>query len=374
MKCLNKNRIYGILGLAAGLVLVCLLTYQCTANQAPCVQLEALPDFAYMLSDRNATDELITITNGKEKPDRRFGFIDLQGNVAEPLDLIYFIAGEDQIVAADETKMFRYLDKHGKTILSEVEGRPLAFADLFMNGYAMVRLGQDIGESVIDWTGKVCLEPTWRHNTYRNHARGLFTRHTIDAGISEPVIVNIDGEVLYEGVRDLAGLSQPYGFYCGENDLWGIWDTASERRVTEPFLTGCLTGFEDGAAIAEDTDEALIVIDEQGNQILNLTELYPALKDAYYENNSFLLLFEDGRAPAMIDLTGKMIREYPYDSLSCFAEDGLAVCEKDGTYGLVTADGTEVLPPVYDVVQGPVRDGWRYVSKNGAVSRVRPVP
>ena len=371
MKFLNKNRIYGMLGLAAGLALVCLLVYQCTANQTPRVQVEALPAFEGTLSSRDATDTLIAVTNGREKPNRRFGFVDLEGNIVEPLDLIYFVAENNEIVAADETKTFRYLDAHGNTILSEVEGQPIAFADIFIDGYAMIRLKDEPGEYVIDRAGKICLEPTWKHYTYRNHGRGVFTRHTIGASVSEPVIVNIANEILYEGVQDLTRLSQPYGFYCDETDLWGIWDVASAQKVTEPRFTGFPAGFEDGIAIVENTDEALIVIDEQGNEILNLTALYPTMNDVYYQNNYFVLFFEDDRAPAMIDQTGKVIREYPYDSISRFAEDGLAVCQKDGTYGLVSVDGVEVLPPVYDVVQEPVKDGWRYVSKDGVVSRVR---
>ena len=371
MKIFNKNRIHAVSALAAGVVLVSFLTIQCATGRASRLEWETLPHFDSILSDWNATDALIAVTNGREKPNRRFGFVDLEGNVAHPLDLIYFLEEDNEIVAMDETKTFRYLDAYGNTILSEVEGQPIAFADIFIDGYAMIRLKDEPGEYVIDRAGKICLEPTWKHYTYRNHGRGVFTRHTIGASVSEPVIVNIANEILYEGVQDLTRLSQPYGFYCDETDLWGIWDVASAQKVTEPRFTGFPAGFEDGIAIVENTDEALIVIDEQGNEILNLTALYPTMNDVYYQNNYFVLFFEDDRAPAMIDQTGKVIREYPYDSISRFAWDDLAVCQKDGTYGLVSVDGVEVLPPVYDVVQEPVKDGWRYVSKDGVVSRVR---
>lgn len=181
MKCIMKK------GMIALVVLSSVFNVSCadkmiTSNDNLKYTLEKIEENGYKIeTSAYIYDGMMRITNGQEGNEKRYGYMDLFGQVAiEPVyfNTVSFSEGL-AFVKVDEEKGY-YINKKGDVLIEKVEDDNLGFGDLFRNGYAVVYSQAEMNGvtdvKVINNKGEILFSSEITEYVYSNIGNGYFEK------------------------------------------------------------------------------------------------------------------------------------------------------------------------------------------------------
>lgn len=351
---------------------ICLLLSGCASSDDK--NLTALNNNDFTVETTYLSCGMLVVSNGKSGDDKRYGCINENGELAIPLKYkglhIYTEDLARAIKPENETNRFCYIDKTGTEVITTVNGKDIAYGDIFIDGYAIVSLKGEEGSYVIDKNGKVCLAPTDEKYYYRKLGGGLFERYYTANCIDPQGVVDISGNVKYSGSLMLIMPTNRFnGFYEVDGDKYGILDNKNYEKVSEPVFLE-ITPFVDGVAIVASIDGKVQIIDPNGVCLVDLSKQYKNIdntKLGEFTNGVTALDFTDDTGSVIIDINGNTVAKTDYNEIGSFS-DGIAICKKDGKYGYVDSTGAEILKPVYEWATN-IDNGISFVLNEGKLYR-----
>jgi beta-lactamase regulating signal transducer with metallopeptidase domain len=311
----------------------------------------------YTIYGTSISDGLIIITNGKDSDERRYGFANVEGEIViEPIYLSTLVGfSEGLAYVMNEERQGIYIDTKGNVVIDEIDGKTFLIGDIFMDGYAIVRDSYDLNDPsyVINQKGEIILDPTNMNYQYINLGNGYFQR-AISAITDDMIdIVDMDGNVVYEGHIDFYGIGdQAICLYTLDGEVFGLIDTNTMEIIVEPYFYP-LSQLINDQAVVMTPDENIYIINSRGEKVVNLSKQYTDIEPSSVSAmgiGRYSLGFSTGKGAIIIDDTGNIVAETEYDYIVRFENDDsmIALCEKDGKYGYVDLEGNEILEPIYN--------------------------
>ena len=333
--------------------------------------LEMIKETTYQLGPSEFSENRLAVNNGKSGEDRRWGYIDASGALVIPFQFIWYDSfTEDGILrTASEKNSFRYVDLNGNPILTNVQNMDINFADIFIDGYAVVNLVGKTGQYVINLDGDIILTPEDQQYGYRNIGHGLFCRTSSDPNVVDAMVVDSTGAQPFDiKLADIWSLGERLGFYSLDRIEFGIWDSVACEKKTEPRFT-YVSPYSDGVALVVTIQNDVEMIDEDGNCIINLSEKYPDMhtEALRFVSHGFVsLTIQDGNT-IILNSRGELVANTSYDDID-IVDENIAICRKDGKYGYIDVNGNELVPPIYDQAS-TIDNGVGFLSLDGTIYR-----
>lgn len=195
------------------------------------------------------------------------GAIDLSGElVIEPehYSISPFHEGLSFVHTKDRVGCY-YINTKGEKVIEKVDGRSILFGRSFdLSGETMVILSDDGSEeqyALIDRQGKVIL--------YKS-------KDGEDSKIineKDPKSYSVRFELKPSEIfqnKWIIDPDVPVTFYA-DNERYGIFDNATKTFVTE-LIYNAVTPFAEGHALVVDKDQRMLLIDEKGNELLDISK------------------------------------------------------------------------------------------------------
>ena len=146
-----------------------------------------------------------------------------------------------------------------------------------------------------------------------------------------------------------------------ENDLYGYIDRSGNWHLQPAFLQA--SNFSEGRAVVTTQAEKLELIDATGKNYLR--EEYTQL---WYANESRWLVEKNGKY-GTIDADGSIVIPLVFDEIQP-ASEGLMVYQQGPGWGFLSAmDGTPITPPAYGLAW-PFKNGFARVATNRGLSLI----
>ena len=260
--------------------------------------------------DRMSDNGLIAVGTLDEKT-RRWGFVDLAGKIAVPLEYEDVNRFSGNIAAAKKDGLYGYIDTAGNVSI------PFVYKQVwpYQNGIACIRTDDKYG--VIDENGKAVLEPKY-----------------------EFIQIYWDGIIAVQ-----------------QDDKWGVFD--KQGKQIAPFIYDSFTAYNcDGYAEVGQNGKCGL-IDKNGKLVVPLE----------YESVSFFR--EDGFAEASLSKRKKVLIGHDGKILKGFGSllfgftEGLAAVKKKGKWGYIDTNGKDVIAPQYADATGFSDGVARVMDMNG---------
>lgn len=349
-------------------LLIVFLLLGCSAHTTDKNQLTLMDNEGFVIDNHYLSNGMLLVSNGKDGEEKRFGFINTDGELTIPLEYRAFLPfNEDLVFAMKDMEKRGYIDKTGTEVITKIEGKAITLGDIFIDGYASVKLEGEKGSYVIDKSGEVYLTPTEKGYHYRTLHGGLFERYDTSLATDPKGVVDIHGQVKYSG--DMILIASTDNWFYTDDQYYGIFDNQNYTTLTEPRFIN-ITKFVNSIAVVAEKDGTVKMIDPNGDVVVDLSRQYPnidAEKLYEFSDGVTVLNFTDDTSPIIIDLNGEAVAKTDCDELKWF-HDGITVCENDGKYGYIDSEGTEILEPIYEVATN-IDGGIGFVSKEGSLYR-----
>lgn len=294
------------------------------------------------------------------------GAINLDGELVikpEHYDISRFHEGLSFVYGGEGSGGY-YINTQGEKVIEKVDGKSIVYGRPFdASGETAVILSDDGSNeqyAVIDRQGKVIL-----YKSTDGADSKIFNEKNPK---SYSVRFELKPSEIFQN-KWILDPDAPITFYS-DNDRYGIFDNANKTFVTE-LIYNAVTPFCEGHALVVDKDHKMLLIDEKGQEVMHLSKKYSGLDfemmPALSKDGAALRFIEPGKGVVILDAKGNEVAHKEYYSVGQFSEGFAAsvVSEQEGVfkYGLINAEGEEILPPVYDAV-GNVYEGKVVVRAN----------
>ncbi len=238
------------------------------------------------------------------------------------------------------------LPSAAQTMIPYETGRGWGYKDA--GGNVIVKAQYDAVSRPADGLGLVCIKNKWGAVNSKGETVIPVEYDYVD-------LCNEGFVAVYEGpVRESDGTPYMAG---GE---WRFMDLAGTAGTSRPF--GTVGPFVDGVAWAEESGtgikrqrRAMPIVDKKGKPvgqeyIFGVSATF-SMDDMYLtDDEGKTMEVPDGRW-ILLDRSYNTLTENTYDAVGEFSE-GLAWVRRDGKYGFVNTLGQEVIPAIYESVQG----------------------
>lgn len=325
----------------------------------------------YILEPGAFSNNRMVVSNGKDGAEKRFGYINEKAELVIPLQSFIGDAfSEDTVRAMYDLGFYIFLDAAGNPIIESVDGHRITFAEVFIDGYAVVELEDLPGNYVIDKNGEILLTPTDQQFSYRNLGDGCFQQYNSDDEAGTAQLVDRNGSPFADDHMVIMHLGIDEGFYTYDGLTYGLWSYEKGEKKTAPIFSQ-IGAFADGVAMVVHVDGSVQIIDTDGKCVFNLSAEYENIDSTAlgaFADGFCALNFSDGSPSVIIDSKGHAIAKTRFDLIAGFHEDK-AVCQLGGLYGYVNADGKELVKPEYDFATN-IAQGVGFLSRDGKVFRI----
>lgn len=294
------------------------------------------------------------------------GFINIQGELVIPMEHGVVTKLSQGLCFSLDGQSGYYLDSNGNKVIEEVEGKKIRSGFEFDRaGQAIVRVeGKDGDEYLlIDKKGKVI-------DRYEKEDLGVQKIMRESDPQTFSILHDFRPGRVYQNRRILDRFAK-ITFYS-DGEYFGIFSTADKKFVTD-LIYKQVGFFKNNRAIVIDKKGRMLLVDQEGNELVDISGKYSGLNFEFYpflSEDGFALNFLDEQKKAIIlDVDGNEVKQTNYDYIGYF-DQGIAkmgnVVEKERKkykYGLINAKGEEILSPIYDNI-GNIYEGKILVKAN----------
>lgn len=327
---------------------------------------EIQPTGYYIDELSDISDKLIRIHNGKEGENKKYGFIDSQGNiVVEPTYLNAFIFSEGLAFVIDENKRGTYIDTKGSIVIDNVYNQTIGLGDIFKSGYATVHTfdkekSKDI-VSIININGETTFSSELLDNNLQNDGNGFFEIFS-PSNYDGRKIIDPAGTIINEyGITLVFPDDNANGFYTKNHDILGIF---YQGNLQEPIFKQ-VTKIYDNRSIVETIDNEIWIVNISDQTHFNLSDIYENIDSSSLNDisrNKFAINFSDDQKSIILNTDGELVAKTDCDIIYKF-ENEMAKFLSKNKYGIIDSNGKIVLDAQYDFISN-INDGIALIKNN----------
>ncbi len=336
------------------------------------LEVKELGEFNYKLS--SGSEDIVTFTDPETG---LVGYMDYDGNILSEPQYFHVGYSDGMLLLTDsETLQETFQSLDGSTSFDTVDGKKIAGANYFINGYTTVRLVDvNAGESVendydtlIDKQGNVVLE-TNIPNTHLNCAENgdivLYDENGKVLTAYKPDLTEMTPEELASNENydndDIIQIGELYVQKADGGPYTNLYNNETGESASDTTLLATVQQVGDNYVYVSDNDPnfTYTVVDKYANELAVLDcNLDPLERDLVLTivDDKIILLNDEFKA-RVFDSNGNLIKETNYDNIYQIDNyPDLIYCKVGDKIGVLDKDFNEVIPPEYDSIS--------YVSDN----------
>lgn len=285
-----------------------------------------------------------------EDMNNKFGFVDTTGTVVIPCSYDYAYSFTEDLAMVVKGRKYGYIDKAGRVVIPFTRTYyPTLLHNFYPFYHGIALTFNQKGYGLIDTKGRQVQPCIYRDIYDLYNEPGIVKR--IAAKGQKLALMNGDGKLIspfiyseswYPTYSDsLLVLKKGNKYVC--IDING-------KEILQIDDYDCIYEFHNGLAKVIDKDGNAGYIDKTGRLVIPCEYSYNGngVEFIYYDNNEYyeLIKVEKDQKWGIFTKDGKMVIPCILDKI--FATNGNIEITANGKHGLISNDGTILLPPIYD--------------------------